>query len=141
MERFFWGNDVWFWCRVWVGINKVNNGRMCIVCREREYIKVVLDKDIKKFKKLKVDIGGWGGKSDRAEGVVFIFWVNFILECIMFFVACCCFLFCIDIYRYRIFIFFYIFGFFIGISGNVWIFFKRGFIDMLYGKILGICSN
>lgn len=46
---------------------------MCIACREREYTKAVSDKDTKKFKKLKADTGGWGGKSDRAEGAVLTF--------------------------------------------------------------------
>lgn len=95
----------------------MNNGRTCIACRGREYTKAVSEKDIKKFKKLKADTGGWGGKSDRAEGAVLTFWVNSTLECTMF-SAVCCFPFCTDIYSYRRSISLYIFGFFTGISGN-----------------------
>lgn len=51
----------------------MNNGRTCIACRGREYTKAVSEKDIKKFKKLKADTGGWVARVTEQRELFLLF--------------------------------------------------------------------
>lgn len=84
-------------CKGWVGTNKINEGRMSITLRRREFTKTVVKRDIKKIKKGKVDTRGQRGKNERVEGTVLTFWRN--SKCIMF-SAVCGFSLRTNVYRY-----------------------------------------